>query len=108
MTVTYKKGMLATIGGSPGMKIAQYELNGAGSEDGLTIRASDIGLSTIFSLTLNEELDVEKPSKQYIVGIGTFSHGVGSGNYATVRAISDGGTAISTLGTDMQLFAVGM
>jgi len=107
MTVTFKKGMLATIG-SPGITIAQYELNGAGSEAGLTITPKDIGMSSIFSLSINEEQLNAPPSKQYIVGIGTFTQGKGDANYATVRAISDGGTAISTLGTNMQVFAVGM
>lgn len=106
MTVTFKKGMLATIG-IPGMKLAQYELNGGGTEDGLTINAKDLGLSTIFSLTMNHEQLNAPPTKRYIVGIGTFTHGKGDANYATIRALSDVGT-VSTLGTNMQVFAIGM
>ena len=108
MTVTYKKGMLATVGGTPGMIISQYRLTGGGSEDGMTINAKDIGLSTIMSLGVNEEQLQGAPARHYDVGIGTFTAGKGDANYATVRAISAAGTTVTTLGTNMQVMAIGM
>jgi len=107
MTVTYKKGMLATIG-KPGMKIAQYRVTGAGSEDGLTINAKDIGLSTIMSLDIQEGQVDAAPTTKFVVGIGTFTPGKGAGNYATVRACTTCAGTDTTLCGTMQVMAIGI
>jgi len=107
MAHTYNKGMLATIG-TPGIKIAQYEMTSIGTYEGLTIRAKDIGLSTIMSLGINDEVDATGPVRGFIVGIGTFTSGKGAGNYATVRAVASPGTVVTSLGTTIQIMAIGM
>jgi hypothetical protein len=107
MTVTYKKGMLATIG-TPGMRIAQYRLTGGGTEAGLTITAKDIGLSTIYSMSINEEQLNAAPARRFVVGIGTFTAGKGDANYATVRAVDAGGTTVTSVGTNVQVMAIGI
>jgi hypothetical protein len=106
MANVYKKGMLATIG-TPGIKIAQYEMTGVGTTPGLTIRASDLGLSTIMSLIINDEVNKTAVKREYRVGIGTFTDGKGAGNYATVRAVTSG-SAAANIGTTIQIVAFGM
>jgi hypothetical protein len=110
MTAVYTKGMLATIG-SPGMRLAQYTLTMAGSEDaGLTINAKDVGLSSIYSLSMQQTCTTSgSVQRHYEVGIGTFTAGKGDANYATVRAHETLGTDIVTLGSHtMEIFAVGI
>lgn len=105
MTVTYKRGMLATMG-TPGMKISQYGIVG-GTYTGLTIAASDIGLSAIYSMSINKEVLDTEIGTEYLVAIGTFADGVGDANYATVRAHAIGTTKTVAMG-NMQLIAFGM
>jgi len=110
MTAVYTKGMLATIG-SPGMKLSQYTLTVGGSEDaGLTISAKDVGLSAIYSLSMQETCTTSgSVTRNYDVGIGTFTAGKGDANYATVRAHVNMGTDIVTLGSHTkEIFAIGI
>ena len=106
MANVYKKGMLATIG-SPGMKLAQYEMSGIGTTNGLTIRAKDLGLSTIMWADIKDGLNDTSVKREYRVGIGTFTDGQGAGNYATVRAVTSG-SAKANIGTTIQIMAIGM
>ena len=105
MAIVYKRGMLATMG-TPGMKISQYEVSG-GTYVGLTIGAKDIGLSSIYSMTVNKKALDAQIGTEYAVAIGTFLAGVGDANYATIRAHVTGGTTPTELGT-MLVFAIGM
>lgn len=110
MTAVYTKGMLATIG-SPGMKISQYTLTMAGSEGaGLTISAKDVGLSALYSLSMQQTCTTSgSVTRTYKVGIGTFTAGKGDANYATVRAHETLGTDIVTLGSHtMEILSVGI
>lgn len=110
MTAVYTKGMLATIG-SPGMKISQYTLTMAGSEGaGLTISAKDVGLSALYSLSMQQTCTTSgSVTRTYKVGIGTFTAGKGDANYATVRAYAGTVAGAVTLGSHtMQIFATGI
>lgn len=106
MANVYKKGMLATIG-TPGITLAQYEMSGIGTTAGLTIRAKDLGLSTIMWADIKDEVNATKVKREYRVGIGTFTDGQGAGNYATVRAVTSG-SAAANIGTTIQIMAIGM
>jgi hypothetical protein len=106
MANVFKKGMLATTG-TPGIKIAQYEMTGIGTTPGLTIRASDLDLSTIMWADIKDQVDSTAVKREYRVGIGTFTDGQGAGNYATVRAVTSG-SAAANIGTTIQIMAIGM
>ncbi len=106
MTAAYTKGMLATVG--PGMKLSQYMLTTGGSEGvGLTISPKDIGLSSIYTLSMQQTSG--SVTRNYHACIGTFTAGKGDANYATVRAyVGNLGTA-TTLGSNtMQILATGI
>ncbi len=101
--------MLATIG--PGVKMSQYTLTTGGSEGaGLTISAKDIGLSSIYSLSMQQTCTTSgSVTRNYEVGIGTFTAGKGDANYATVRARTSEGTHFVALGSHtMKILAIGI
>ena len=111
MTAAYTKGMLATVG--PGMKISQYTLTLAGSEAaGITISPKDIGLSAIYTLGMQQTCTASgSVTRNYDVGIGTFTAGKGDANYATVRAhvSPDVSGTVTTFGSHpIQIFATGI
>jgi hypothetical protein len=100
MATVYKKGMVATLPG--GMKMVQYQVHNTTTTKGDTIDAKDIGLSTICQLSASGAKD-----KAINVGIGTYTHGKGDGNYATLRAYNIAGTVTVAMGT-IQILAVGL
>jgi len=108
MTIAYTKGMEAKIPG--GAKIVQYTVGTEGSEEGITIAANSIGLSTILSMTANSQQVDEAPKRAYFIGLGTYTRGKGDANYATVRAynaVQDGDSGTMLCGT-FEILAIGM
>lgn len=104
MTLVFKKGMEASIGG---MKAVQYEVSNTLATHAATIDAQDIGLSTIMWLTANQVVESAAVSIAYGVALGTFLDGIANSNYATVFAHTIGSTTRVDAGT-FQIFAIGM
>jgi len=84
MAIAYTKGMEAKLPG--GGKLVQYTVGTEGSENGITIAAKDIGLSTILSMSSNPQVLDAAVVRAFYIGIGTYTTGKGDSNYATVRA----------------------
>jgi hypothetical protein len=82
-------------------------MTGVGTTNGLTIRAKDLGLSTIMWADIKDGLNNTNVKREYRVGIGTFTDGQGGGNYATVRAVTSG-SAKADIGTTIQIMAIGL
>lgn len=84
MAIAYTKGMEAKLPG--GGTLVQYTVGTEGTENGITIAAKDIGLSTIMSLSANNRVEDAAVVRAFFIGIGTYDVGKGDANYATVRA----------------------